>query len=136
VVGDMRAERVIMVAGGCAVIVGTGWLVAPRELPTVTTTGGGASSGTTFDGPAVENPRGVYQAEIVVVGGKVTEVHALQAGTGDAESRFVNERALPVLEQRILAAQTWNVQYVSGASFTSPGIIESAKGAFQKAGLG
>jgi len=137
VVGDMRAQRVIMVAGGCAVIVGTGWLVAPRELPTVTTTTAAAAAGTTkFDGPAIENARGVFQVEIVVSGGKVTEVRPLRAGTGDATSRFINSSALPMLKQQMLAAQTWNVQYVSGASYTSDGIITSAKGAFQKAGLG
>jgi len=133
----MRAQRVVIVAGGCAAILGTGWLVAPRDLPTVTTTGGGAGAGAaTFDGPAIQNPRGVFQVEIVVKGGKVTEVRPLQAGTGDAESRFINSEALPALQKRILDAQTWDVQYVSGASFTSPGIVESAKGAFKKAGLG
>jgi uncharacterized protein with FMN-binding domain len=137
VVGDMRAQRVLMVAGGCGVILTAGWLFAPRQLPTVTTTAKGPAAGTTtFDGPAIQNARGTFQVELVVSGGKVTEVRPLQAGTGDATSRFINSRALPALEQRVLAAQTWNVQYVSGASYTSDGFVTSAKGAFQKAGLG
>lgn len=136
-VGDMRTERVVIVAGGCAAILGVGWLFAPRELPTVTTTTKVSAAGTTtFDGPEIQNARGTFQVEIVMAGGKVTEVRPLQAGTGDATSRFINSRALPVLEQRILDAQTWDVQYVSGASYTSSGLITSAKGAFQKAGLG
>jgi uncharacterized protein with FMN-binding domain len=133
----MRAQRVLIIAGGCGAILAAGWLLAPRELPTVTTTAKGSAAGTTtFDGPAFHNARGTFQVEIVVTGGKVTEVRPLQAGTGDAESRFINERALPVLEQRVLDAQTWDVQYVSGASFTSDGFVSSAKAAFEKAGLG
>lgn len=136
-VGDMRAERVAIVAGGCGAILAAGWLFAPRALPTVTTTTKGSAAGTTtFDGPAIQNARGTFQVEIVVAGGKVTEVRPLQAGSGDAESRFINSRALPTLEKRILDAQTWDVQYVSGASYTSDGFVTSAKGAFQKAGLG
>ncbi len=125
-----------MVAGGCAVIIGTGAALAPRSIPVVTTTGGNASGGTVVDGPVVTNARGAFQVELVVSGGAVTDVRPLRAGTGDITSRLINQAALPELEKRMIAAQTWNVRYVSGASFTSQGIIDSAKKAFAQAGLG
>jgi uncharacterized protein with FMN-binding domain len=133
----MRSERVLMVAAGCGAILGAGFAFAPRQLPTVTTTTAVAAAGTTtFDGTVVSNRRGTFQVEIVVTAGRVTEVRPILAGSGDAESSFINSRALPELESRILKAQSWKVAYVSGASDTSDGIVKSAQAAFQKAGLG
>jgi uncharacterized protein with FMN-binding domain len=83
----------------------------------------------------VTNLKGAYQVAIVVVDGKVIDVRPLQAGTTAADSVRVNQSALPELERRMLDAQSWDVEYVSGASYTSPAIVESAKGAFQLAGL-
>jgi uncharacterized protein with FMN-binding domain len=83
----------------------------------------------------VSNIRGDYQAQIVVADGVVTDVQFLAAGTDAAESVAVNAAALPVLRERILEAQNWDVDYVSGASFSSPAMVESAHGAFDDAGL-
>ena len=116
-----------------------GWVFAPRELPTVVAdpgADGAPQAGNCSPGPPVSNIKGTYQVAIVVVDGVVIEVRPLQAGTSAATSVLVNENALPTLEKRMLDAQSWDVQYVSGASFTSPAIVESAKGAFQQAGLG
>lgn len=89
----------------------------------------------TFDGPAVSNARGTYQARITVTDGVVTEVEALQAGTSAAQSVAVNSMAIPEFRSRVLAEQTWDVGPVSGASFTSPAFLESLEGAFGAAGL-
>lgn len=135
----MRKERIALIAGGCSVIVGVGWVVAPHELPTAIADGAGSPlppGGKLFAGPEVTNLKGRFQVEIVVVDGTVTDIRPVQAGTTAAESVLVNGRALPELELRMLDAQTWDVEYVSGASYTSPGIVESAKGAFGLAGLG
>ncbi len=133
----MQTRRIAVIAGGCAAIVGTGWVFAPRTVPEVTTTGGPTAAGEqVFDGPVITNVRGAFQVEIVVANGVVTEVRPLKAGTPDATSRFINQTALPELEQQMIAAQTWKVNYVSGASYTSDGIIASAKAAFAQAGLG
>ena len=88
-----------------------------------------------FDGPVVTNVRGDYQVRLLVEGGVVVDVEFPVAGTSASESRRVNADALPVLEERILAAQSWDVEYVSGASYTSPAMVESARGAFEAAGL-
>lgn len=135
----MLKQRVALIAGGCSAIVGVGWAVAPHELPSVTGDPGASPlppGGELFAGPEVTNAKGRFQVEIVVVDGMVTDIRPVQAGTTSAESVLVNGRALPELERRMLDAQTWDVEYVSGASYTSPGIVESAKGAFGLAGLG
>ncbi|WP_062287278.1 FMN-binding protein [Demequina phytophila] len=214
----MRTSRAVVVAGGCAAILGAGWAVAPKELPTLdlvapaspdasptasasasptasatvapapapaptpsitcepddsgddedddkdfaedddcatvtpapvasdtaaapdpaptaTAAADPAPASSTHDGPVVTNARGDYQARITVVGGEVTDVQAIVAGTQDAQSVQINARAIPELRDKVLAAQTWDVEAVSGASFTSPAFTESLRGAFEEAGL-
>ncbi|MDN4483741.1 FMN-binding protein [Demequina lignilytica] len=153
----MRASRAVMVAGGCVAIVGAGWAASPKELPDLdlaepdgaatadptaeptadptSTADADAGDAVVVDGPVVTNVRGDYQARITVVDGTVTAVEALAAGTQDAQSVRINATAVPELAARVLAAQTWDVDHVSGASFTSPGFLESVEGAFDAAGL-
>lgn len=145
----MRASRAAIVVGGSAAILAGGYIAAPAELetldlgasePDATPAPGesdapAAAAGDRFEGPAVSNVKGVYQAQIVVADGELVDVEFLQAGTSAAQSVSVNAFALPELEERFLAAQTWDVEYVSGASFTSPAMVESVRGAFEEAGL-
>lgn len=137
-----------MVAGGCAAIVGSGWAASPKELPSVdladpdagssaqpTASASSGGDAATFDGPVVTNLRGDYQARITVVDGTVTAVEALAAGTRDAQSVQINATAIPELAARVLAAQSADVDHVAGASFTSPGFLESVAAALDAAGL-
>lgn len=91
--------------------------------------------GDPFDGPPVSNLRGTYQAVIVVRDGVVVDVQAVVAGTSAPESIAVNTMAIPQFRERVLAAQSWDVDAVSGASYTSPAFLESLEGAFAEAGL-
>ena len=95
-----------------------------------------ADCGESFDGPAVSNIKGTYQARIVVLEGQVIDVVAVVAGTSAPESIAVNAMAIPAFKERVLSAQTWDVEAVSGASYTSPAFLESLEGAFGAAGLG
>ncbi|WP_296666032.1 FMN-binding protein [Demequina sp.] len=137
----MRASRGVVVAAGCVGIVGAGWAVAPKELPALDLvppaqpTPVATGTAATFDGPVVTNLRGGYQARITVADGAVTDVQAVVAGTQDPQSITVNAFAIPELRARVLDAQSWDVDAVSGASFTSPAFIESLRGAFDAAGL-
>jgi hypothetical protein len=95
----------------------------------------GAECGERFDGPPVSNLRGTYQAQIVVLDGVVIDVTALEAGTSAPESVSVNNMAIPAFRERVIEAQSWDVEAVSGASYTSPAFTESLQGAFEAAGL-
>nr|PZM95781.1 MAG: hypothetical protein DIU73_08020 [Actinomycetota bacterium] len=101
-------------------------LCGPRCAP-----GGGPA----LRGPPVSNLRGTYQARIVVRDGEVVDVQAVVAGTSAYESVAVNSVAIPEFRERVLKAQSWDVDAVSGASYTSPAFIESLRGAFEAAGL-
>lgn len=98
-----------------------------------TTTTQAVSGG--FDGAAVDTRYGPYQAEIVVEAGIITDVTILQQGDSDHETKRINERAIPTLVERVLSAQSWNVDGVSGASYTSPALLTSIKDAMSQAGL-
>lgn len=86
-----------------------------------------------YVGPRVTNEKGGYQAQVTIEGGVITKVDAVEAGTSDPESLRVNATAVPALVERVLEAQSADVEHVSGSSFTSPAFIESVQGALDEA---
>ncbi len=101
--------------------------------PTPTPVSAGVSG--TFDGALVNTKEGPFQAEIVVSNNAVTGVNVLVGGDRRGESVDINSYALPMLRDRVLSAQTWNVQGISGASYTVEGFLTSVKDAMSQAGL-
>ncbi len=86
-----------------------------------------------YVGPRVTNIKGGYQAQVTIENGIITKVEPIEAGTQDPESLQVNAFAVPELVTRVLAAQSADVDYVSGSSFTSPAFLESIDGALSEA---
>ncbi len=112
----------------------------PATTPTMTTTTQPTPPSTagptgTYVGPSVQTAYGAMQVQIVVSNGTITAVQPLVIGYGDRTSTQINSRAVPTLERRVLAAQSANVSYVSGASYTSEGYLASVEGAISKAGI-
>jgi uncharacterized protein with FMN-binding domain len=98
----------------------------PTSQPTVAPVG-------SFTGDPVTMRYGIVQVKITVQGGKIVDAQAVQAPTG-SNDRYT-QKAVPVLRQQTIAAQSANVQGVSGASFTSYGWYESLASAIAQAGL-
>jgi len=73
------------------------------------------------------------QVKIVVKNGKIVDAQAVQAPSG-SNDRYT-QKAVPRLREQTIAAQSANVQGVSGASFTSYGWYESLASAIAQAGL-
>lgn len=86
-----------------------------------------------YVGPRVTNIKGGYQAQVTIENGIITKVEPIEAGTQDPESIQVNAFAVPELVTRVLEAQSADVDYVSGSSFTSPAFLESIDGALSEA---
>ncbi len=82
----------------------------------------------------MRNPYGVVQVQIVVVNSRITTVTAPQYPK-TSDSGPINARAIPILIQETLTAQSANIAAVSGASFTSPSFKTSLQSALTKAGL-
>lgn len=86
-----------------------------------------------YVGPRVENIKGGYQAQVTIENGAITAVDPVEAGTSDPESLRVNAFAVPTIIERVLEAQSADVEFVSGSSYTSPAFIESIEGALEDA---
>lgn len=89
----------------------------------------------TFKSATVQTRYGNYQVALTVEAGTITQVSMLQSGASDGTSRQIAGSALPTLQQRVLSAQTYNVQGVSGASYTTQGFVAAVQNAMQAAGI-
>jgi uncharacterized protein with FMN-binding domain len=72
---------------------------------------------------------------VTVSDGKVTEVTAVEYPTGNPRDRQINSYALPQLRTEALAAQSADIDTVSGATYTSDGYKQSLQSALDSAGL-
>jgi uncharacterized protein with FMN-binding domain len=105
---------------------------APSAAPTVAPAQPVGVNGS-FTGSVANTRYGPVQVRIVVKNGKIVDAQAVQAPSG-SNDRYT-QKAVPVLRQQTIAAQSANVQGVSGASFTSYGWYESLASAIAQAGL-
>ncbi len=88
-------------------------------------------SGTMKDGTYTGSGMGYNDnitVKVTVSGGKITDI--VIVGSDDDEPYFTNARAVV---SRILSAQTTNVDAVSGATYSSKGIMAAVSDALQKA---
>ncbi|MSX20639.1 MAG: FMN-binding protein [Actinobacteria bacterium] len=76
---------------------------------------------------------GTVQVKITVKNGKITDAQALQAPSG-SNDRYT-QIAVPRLRDQTIAAQSANIQGVSGASYTSYAWYQSLASAIAQAGL-
>jgi uncharacterized protein with FMN-binding domain len=103
------------------------------------TTGSGTTSGSTasktYTGDTVQTRWGPVQVQITVVNGKITASEAIVYPNGNHEDEQINSFALPVLNQEAVAAQSANIDMVSGATVTSDGYLTSLQSAIDQAHL-
>lgn len=92
-------------------------------------------SDATVAGDPVASRYGTFQAQITVENGVMTAIEWLQAGEADLHSQRINAQAIPELEAAILDAQSADVGYISGASFTSEAVEAAVASAMHEAGL-
>ncbi len=120
---------------------------ASKAKPAASKSGSGASpkasspgtpsSTRTAVGPQVNYSWGVLSVSVTVSGTKITKVGigSLDDG-GNPRSQSIDQNSIPQLEQQALAAQSANIQGVSGASYTSAGFKQSLQSALQQLGVG
>lgn len=98
----------------------------------------GAASGSGLaDGAytgAAENTRyGPVQVQITVSGGQITDVQVPEYPSSNPRDRQINGRAVPVLVSETTAAQSADIDMVSGATYTSEGYLQSLQSAIDQA---
>ena len=110
--------------------------VAATGTGTGTSTGSSTvSGGTTYQGSVAQTRWGPVQVTITVANGKITDVAVPTYPNGNGRDQQINARALPVLRQETLAAQSAKIDTVSGATVTSDGYLESLQAALTAAHL-
>jgi uncharacterized protein with FMN-binding domain len=108
---------------------------APPDPSATPTTSSASAAAKSYLGQAVTTRYGVVQVKITVVGNKITNVSFVQLTADDGRSQRINSDAAPTLLQETLAAQSANIDSVSGASYTSQGYEQSLQSALDQAGL-
>ncbi|MEU2877925.1 FMN-binding protein, partial [Streptomyces sp. NPDC007070] len=95
--------------------------------------GGGAGAARTVTGKVAQTQYGPVQVRITVSGGKVVEAEAVQAPKGGLSDQKT-AMAVPKLNQEAVAAQSADIDAVSGATYTSGGYRTSLQSALDQAG--
>jgi len=105
--------------------------VQPTTTTTVATTGI-----RTATGPLVNYFYGQLSVKVTANGKKITAVTiASISDGGNPRSVQIDQYAIPVLEPEAVAAQSYSIQSVSGASYTSAGFAMSLQYALKKLGI-
>lgn len=126
---------------------------APAPAGRATSTGSGPSGGTpssrahkpgssstpksgSVAGALVATPYGDVQVKVVYSGRRITDVVALHLTDSSGTSVAISDQAAPILRREALAAQSAQVDTVSGATYTSEGYRQSLQAALDAAHLG
>ncbi|MFF4042264.1 FMN-binding protein [Streptomyces sp. NPDC001816] len=96
----------------------------------------GSSSGTKrVTGDTVQTRWGPVQVRVTIESGKLTDVTAVSYPQDNPRDQEINSYALPQLRREALAAQSAQIDTVSGATYTSEGYRQSLQSALDSAGL-
>lgn len=104
----------------------------PSATTPTTGSGSGTASTATITGSAVSTRFGPVQVQITVSGTTITAATAVEFPSSDNRSAKINARAVPVLQQESVSAQSAKIDAVSGASYTSAGYVQSLQSALDQ----
>jgi uncharacterized protein with FMN-binding domain len=98
-------------------------------------TGTSAGKSTTVAGTNISTRWGPVQVQITVTGTSVTAIDMLAYPSENSRDQEISARALPILISETLAAQSADIDMVSGATYTSDGYRRSLQAALDQAGI-
>ncbi|AUG80070.1 FMN-binding protein [Kitasatospora sp. MMS16-BH015] len=101
---------------------------SPSASPT---TAGGSR---TVTGEAVDTRYGPVQVRVTLDNSRISKIDVIQYPDESRRDQEINTFALPELNQEALAAQSAQIDAVSGATFTSDGYTRSLQSALDQAG--
>jgi uncharacterized protein with FMN-binding domain len=79
------------------------------------------------------NQFGDVKVQLVIAGGRITDVKALRYPTDHAQSAYISSVVLPMLRSEVLQAQSAKINLISGATYTSEGYAQSVQSALDQA---
>jgi len=87
----------------------------------------------TYTGQNAANFYGPVQVQVVISGGRITDVKTVQQPSDNPQSAYIASVAIPYLRQEVLQAQSAQVQIISGATFDSQSYMQSVQSALDQA---
>lgn len=87
----------------------------------------------TVTGDPADTRYGPVQVRITMTGGRLTAVTAVEYPVDSPRDQEINASAIPALAQEVIAADSADVDLISGATFTSEGYLQSLQSALDKA---
>ncbi len=94
-----------------------------------------ASASGTFTGNRQYAYYGYVKVQADIANGEVSDIRILEYPNDNGRSHYINSVALPYLIQETVGGNTWKVDLVSGATFTSMAYVKSLQAALKQAGL-
>ena len=114
---------------------------AASATPVATPAPAAGSGGTglangTVTGSVAQTRFGPVQVQVTIAGGKITDVTALQLPFDHPRSAQISQIAEPMLRSEALAAQSAQIDLISGATYTSDAYAQSLQSALDQAAHG
>jgi uncharacterized protein with FMN-binding domain len=91
------------------------------------------SNSVVVNGSVTQTRWGPVQVQVRISAGKITDVTTLRTPDGNRRDIEINDYAVPQLRAEVLAAQSADIDAVSGATVTSEGYINSLQAALDSA---
>lgn len=95
----------------------------------------GAVTTSVVNGSSADTAYGPVQVQLRVRSGKVVTVTAIDYPQGSGRDQEINSYAIPILNREAVAAQSAQIDTVSGATYTSDGYRTSLQAALDAAHL-
>jgi uncharacterized protein with FMN-binding domain len=104
----------------------------PVPVPVATTNTGRYKNGQ-YIGQSANAYYGNIQVEVTIASGAITSVQFLDYPHDRRTSQYINQQAMPILQQEAIQAQSANVDTVSGATDSSGAFQQSLSSALAQA---
>ena len=130
-------------------ILAVGWQIGAATTVATTASNSGSSNGSgagsgadsgsgtladgTYTGTSEQTRFGDVQVQVVIAGGKITDIKALHLTDQEQRSVQISNYAAPILRKEVLASQSASVSNVSGATYTTDGYLSSLQSGLDQA---
>ncbi|CAN5483241.1 hypothetical protein BH10ACT4_BH10ACT4_07900 [soil metagenome] len=121
--------------GSSTTSTGTGTATPATPAPAASSAAAPTAASGSFTGSSVDTRFGSVQVQVVVAGGKITDVKALHLTDDGGRSVQISNYAAPILRSEVIKSQSAKVSTVGGATYTSDAYLTSLQSALDQAGI-
>lgn len=87
----------------------------------------------TYRGQTVAHQYGTVTVTVTISGGRIANLTEQYTDPGDPRSQYIDQQAIPMVKQEVLAADSADVSTIGGATFTSAAYLQSLQSALNQA---